>query len=381
MIYIPLECCFYSFLLVFSSTTVQFIMSQSSYDFSTSECEVPTPKTPRRSCTRDERLRVQTLYLHAGWSKDDIALQLNLTPGQVQYAISHRITPQKKNCGRKPLLGPTERKQLIEWVCSSSKNRRTLWKDIPKILGWNCSIYAIETAFKHEGFARRTALKEPVLTEAHQKARLAWALEHINWTWEQWKWILWTDETWVNPGKHKKVKITRWPGEVLHPDCLEPKIRKKIGWMFWGGISGAWGKGPGRFWEKDWGKITSESYCQHIVPLVAEYTSRWRLTLMQDNASGHAAKATMEEMERKGIRPIFWPANSPDLNPIETIWDWIKDYLQEKYPDVHRSYPRLRDAVNEAWNSITDEQVRELIATMPDRCQAVIEAKGGHTKY
>ena len=64
-------------------------MSQLSLDY----YEVPTPKTPQRNCTRDERLRVQTLYLHAGWSKDDIALQLNLTPGQVQYAISHRLTP------------------------------------------------------------------------------------------------------------------------------------------------------------------------------------------------------------------------------------------------------------------------------------------------
>lgn len=356
-------------------------MSQSSLDFSTSEYRIPTPKTPRRNCTRDERLRAQTLYLHAGWSKDDIALQLNLTPGQVQYALTHRVTPQKKKSGRRPLLGPAERKQLIEWVCASAKNRRTPWKDIPGILGWNCSVYAIETAFKHEGFTRRTALKKPVLTEAHKKARLAWAEEHINWTWDQWQWIFWTDETWVNPGKHKKVKVTRRVGEVLHPDCLEPKIRKKIGWMFWGGISGACGKGPGLFWEKDWGTITSESYCRHIVPIIAQYTSRWRLFFMQDNASGHAAKATLEEMEKWGLRPIFWPANSPDLNPIETVWDWIKDYVQEKYPEVHRSYPRLREAVIEAWNSITNKQIRELIETMHDRCQAVIDARGGHTKY
>jgi len=180
------------------------------------------------------------------------------------------------------------------------------------------------------------------------RARLAWAEEHKNWTWEDWKWVFWTDETWVNPGRHKKVKVTRRIGEVLHPDYLEPKIRKKIGWMFWGGISGAWGKGPSLFWEKDWGTITAESYSRHIVPIAAQYTSRWGLIFMQDNASGHVAKATLAEMERWGLRPIFWPANSPDLNPIETLWGWIKDYIQEKYPEVHRSYPRLRDAVNEA---------------------------------
>lgn len=108
-------------------------------------------------------------------------IQLNLTPGQVQYALSHRVTPQKKKSGRRPLLSPAERKQLVEWVCT--------WTDIPGILGWKCSVYAIETAFKHEGFARRTALKEPLLAEAHRKARLAWSEEHINRTWEDWKWV------------------------------------------------------------------------------------------------------------------------------------------------------------------------------------------------
>jgi transposase len=105
------------------------------------------------------------------------------------------------------------------------------------------------------------------------------------------------------------------------------------------------------------------------------------LILIQDNASGHIAKATLVEIERWGIRLISWPVNSPDLNPIETMWDWIKDYIQEKHPEVHRSYPRLRDAVNEAWNSITDEQIRELIGTMHKRYKAIIDAHGGHIKY
>jgi ketohexokinase/beta-glucosidase len=362
-------------------------MSQSSLDFSTSttsddpEYLIPTPKTPTHDTSRDIRLKVQTLYLHAGWTKDDIALQLNLTPYQVQYAISHRITPQKKRSGRQPLLGPAERKQLVEWVCASRKNRRTPWKDIPSILGWDCAVYAIETAFKIEGFARRTALRKPVLTAVHKAARLQWALEHVNWTQEQWDQVLWTDETWVQPGKHKKVRVTRRPGEVLHPDCLEPKIQRRIGWMFWGSISGLYGKGPGIFWEKDWGSISSASYCQHIVPTLTGYCHENRLLLMQDNASSHSSQATRAELRLRGISPIFWPANSPDLNPIETIWDYMKDYIEEKYPEIHKSYPRLREAVAEAWNAVTNEVVRELIRSMPARCQAVIDAQGGHTKY
>jgi ketohexokinase/beta-glucosidase len=102
---------------------------------------------------------------------------------------------------------------------------------------------------------------------------------------------------------------------------------------------------------------------------------------MQDNASGHSAKATIAKLEDMGIKPIFWPAKSPDLNPIETLWDQMKDYLQRWHPESHRSYPRLKAAVLEAWNSITNEEVLDLISSMPARCKAVIEADGWHTKY
>jgi transposase len=38
---------------------------------------------------------------------------------------------------------------------------------------------------------------------------------------------------------------------------------------------------------------------------------------MQDGAPGHAAAETMQELHERGIYPIFWPAYSPDLNPID----------------------------------------------------------------
>jgi len=58
---------------VFQTIFHRFIMSQSSLNFTTSEpeYEIPTPKTPQRNCMRDDQLKVQTLYLYAGWSKDD----------------------------------------------------------------------------------------------------------------------------------------------------------------------------------------------------------------------------------------------------------------------------------------------------------------------
>jgi len=54
---------------------------------------VPTPKTPIHQTSRDDRIRIQTLFYTAGWSIDDIILQLNFTRRQVLYALEHRPTP------------------------------------------------------------------------------------------------------------------------------------------------------------------------------------------------------------------------------------------------------------------------------------------------
>lgn len=72
---------------------------------------------------------------------------------------------------------------------------------------------------------------------------------------------------------------------------------------------------------------------------------------------------------------------SPDLSPIKTIWDDMKDYIEAYYPQVHSFYKSLREAIQEAWDSITHERIIELVRSMKERCQAVIKAGGCRTKY
>jgi len=82
--------------------------------------------------------------------------------------------------------------------------------------------------------------------------------------------------------------------------------------MFWGSISRFYGKGPCIFGEKNWGATTFTSYCQHVVPIIHDYTFRGKLLFMQDNASGHGSGATREEWDER-VFTLFWPANSSDL--------------------------------------------------------------------
>ncbi len=59
----------------------------------------------------------------------------------------------------------------------------------------------------------------------------------------------------------------------------------------------------------------------------------------------------------------------------------MKDYIEEHYPEVHRSYKRLREVVQKAWELITIKTIRALIREMPKRCRAVIRAHGAYTKF
>ena len=103
---------------------------------------------------------------------------------------------------------------------------------------------------------------------------------------------------------------------------------------------------------------------------------------MQDNAPSHAAVATIKDLEERSVRLIYWPSFSPDLNPIERLWNIMKNWINTHYPNNHKtSYDTLRKQVREAWDAIREDTLEELIDTMQERCQDVIDAEGGHTKW
>ncbi|KAI0993849.1 hypothetical protein K3495_g14335 [Podosphaera aphanis] len=113
---------------------------------------------------------------------------------------------------------------------------------------------------------------------------------------------------------------------------------------------------------------------------------RQDLQVMQDNAPSQKAAQTMRELNERQITSIKWPPYSPDLNPIENVWNMMKNYIQLKYPDLgeggQRSQDELRDMVKEFWDRAVDENdLERLIESMPRRIRSVYEAGGGYTTY
>ncbi len=98
----------------------------------------------------------------------------------------------------------------------------------------------------------------------------------------------------------------------------------------------------------------------------------------QDLTPAHTAKGTKSWFNDHGVTVLDWPANSPDLNPIENLWGIVKRKIRDTRPN---NADDLKATVKETWASIPPQQCHKLITSMPRRIEAVIKAKGAPTKY
>jgi transposase len=131
---------------------------------------------------------------------------------------------------------------------------------------------------------------------------------------------------------------------------------------------------------------TSRSYIQALEEGLLPFYDGWR-HFIQDNASIHRSRVSMAWLRTKGISVTDWPAHSPDLNPIEHCWAWMKSYLRRNWPDQSNLLRNEADIaeferrIRLAWEAIPQDVVDRLIDSMPRRLRAVKNARGWYTKY
>jgi hypothetical protein len=101
---------------------------------------------------------------------------------------------------------------------------------------------------------------------------------------------------------------------------------------------------------------------------------------MHDNAPPHKAKALTKWLDDHKIERFEWPANSPDLNPIENLWAELKRRLGD-YEEIPKGMLELWERVQVVWDDFAPEYCRKLIETMPRRMAMVLERKGKSIPY
>ena len=95
--------------------------------------------------------------------------------------------------------------------------------------------------------------------------------------------------------------------------------------------------------------------------------------LMQDGAPCHVSRKTMKFLKSR-VRVIDkWPANSPDLNPIEMIWAIIKLAVKARKP---KNLDEIEKYINEAWDSIEIETINKLVRSFRDRLLLMLHFGG-----
>lgn len=288
---------------------------------------------------------------------------------------------------------PAEERKVLRHVRRFPKDT---YKEVIVACQVTCKKSTIKKILKAHGIKNWKCKRRHFLTQKNANKRLAWALAHRGWSVEEWGMIMWSDECSVERGRGKRDEwCFRTSTQKWQPDMVQTYgTGKNMKVMVWGCF---WDLGRSNLYimDRDFESAkhgySAVSYLEvlnaEVAPIHATLNPGYEF--MQDNASIHRAQKVLDWFEEKGIILLEgWPPYSPDLNPIEHIWWALKVRVYEMFPEEaantsesEYARQRLESCLQAAWDTLDQELFDNLGASMGDRIEAVIAAKGWHTKY
>jgi len=322
--------------------------------------------------------------LGTGLSAQRVAKRLGISVSTVtKYKKLHLPNAPVPQGGRVAKLTSSKKCQIKRSILNGSlKTAAEVHRSLVNE-GYELSYMTVTRALKSMGFEAKLKKKKPFLSKKHQAARLKWAKEHASWTENDWKRVVFSDETKINIWGSDGVKYC-WirPGDPMQPHHLDLTVKHGGGSLMMWGCMTYKGIGYGCHIQET---MDSKVYCDILETSFKDTLDYWDLSLndvifQQDNDPKHTSKKTKEWLEAEGVRVLPWPAQSPDLNPIEHMWHYLKLRLstyERKATSIHELWER----VDKEWNDIAPDMCKRCIDSMPARVKAVIASKGGYTKY
>ncbi|GFU52168.1 transposable element Tcb1 transposase [Trichonephila clavipes] len=234
----------------------------------------------------------------------------------------------------------------------------------------------------HIGLYARRPVRCVPLIATHCRLRLIWSTEHALWTPQQWSCVMFSDESRFSLQSGSRLTlIWRAPGSRYHQEkTIERHRYGGAGWLVWEGII------LGSRTDLHVQSVTMTSHIyrdvileQHVrlfpVAMSAEFQ------FMDDNARPHRANIVDECFQSEDIIRMDWSAYSPDLNPIEHVRNMLGRRIAAARQPPPTCLPELRRALLDEWCNIPQDQIDNLILSMPRRCKAYIASSGRHTPY
>lgn len=328
----------------------------------------------------------QIVALHqCGLSGRAIAKQVNMSATSIHNFIrrfdtthSYEITPGR---GRKRKTSPTDDHYIVEKV------KRDRFITSSQILAGSAlpdiSTRTVRRRITESGeFNSYWAARKPFISEMNRQKRLEWCQARKDWSLDEWRTVMWTDESPFVLRYHGSRRVWRLHNERFSCRCTVASVKHDTKINVWGAFCA---KGVGMLHHIK-GIMDQHIYLDILenvmVPsadmLFGGHTILENWIFQQDNDPKHTANSVKDWLGVEGIPVLPWPAQSPDLNPIENLWSILDRQCSKR---TCNSAAELFQTLQACWNQISVDTLDQLVCSMPARCAAIIAANGFFTKY
>lgn len=267
------------------------------------------------------------------------------------------------------------RKMKINPKLSAVKLRAQAEKRFGKVT----SVETIRNILRKNNFHGRVPRKKPYISKQNRQKRLRFAIAHINRSYDFWKTVIFADESKYNIfGSDGSNFVWRQPNTELNLKNLKCTVKHGGGsQLVWGCMSAA-GVGNLKFINGKYDKYQHLTVLKENLLQSARKMQMEHFCYYEDNDPKHNSYVCRLWRLYNCPKVIDTPAQSPDLNPIEHLWEHLKRKIQNCEIS---SLITLRKALKEEWATISPQFCEKLVKSMPSRLREVIKNRGGPTRY
>ncbi len=319
---------------------------------------------------QSDRDILQYLYTHTSQDRNVLRNMSRMPPSTFRRNMTilenGGSLVRSTGSGRPTIFDSRDRQRISSFALRNPMDpARSIRQKFEQTSSKSASTRTYQRTLKKSGILSVLPRSVPDITTVHEQKRKDFADTWKNYDFND---IFMTDESLFQLHRNK-IKV--WSSSrAPRPTKAIPKFSPKI--MVWGAISFR------GFYLKivdGNGTINGQKYC-HIVDEFKDYANTlypngW--IIEQDGATPHTARETLKFFQDTNIQYLQWPPNSPDLTPIENVWQVLKNSVERKNP---RNVQELRQYILESQHEITPEMRSNLMNSIQKRLE-VCSARGG----